>query len=378
MKQTQQQLRAAAQVTFLTNFGLYVHAPFCKEKCRYCDFYSFSADGAQIDSYVLRVKEEIMRWGVRVVRPIDTLYLGGGTPTLLGGKNIKEIINAADNAFGIKEGAEITLECNPGDDLSQTLFEAYNAGVNRLSIGVQSGCDETLKILGRRHTAADAQKTVAKAREIGFKNISLDLMLGLPGGCEQTVRESIDFVTDLNPEHISIYMLKLEKGTPFYNNPPALPSEDEVAAEYLFACRYLKEKGYSQYEISNFCKEGFHSRHNKNYWLCGEYLGIGPSAHSFLNGKRFYYPRDVRAFLAGCETIADGVGGTSEEYIMLSLRTSEGLSFETAEKFGADTENLKKKAAPLEKAGLLIIDNKGIKLKEEGYLLSNAIIGELI
>ena len=374
----QQQLRVAAQVTFLTNFGLYVHAPFCKGKCRYCDFYSFSADGEQIDSYVKRVKEEIIKWGVRVVRPIDTLYLGGGTPTLLGGENIREIIKTADSAFGIKSGAEITLECNPGDDLKETLKTAFEAGVNRLSIGVQSACDETLKILGRRHTAADAAKTVSLAREIGFANISLDLMLGLPNSSGQKLKDSIDFILSLNPEHVSVYMLKLEEGTPFYDNPPLLPDEDEVSAEYLFSCSYLKEQGFLQYEISNFCKEGFHSRHNKNYWLCGEYLGIGPSAHSFLNGRRFYYPCDIKAFLSGCETIPDGTGGTAEEYIMLGLRTSDGLSFEKMKVYGINIDKLKEKAKPFEKGGLLYIDDKGIRLKEEGYLLSNAVIGELI
>ena len=331
-----------------------------------------------MDSYTLRVTDEIKRWGVRVARPIDTLYLGGGTPSLLGGENIKKIISAVDRAFGIKKGAEITLECNPADELEDTFLAAAAAGVNRLSVGVQSGIGRELSVLGRRHGVEDAEKTVLAARRAGIENISLDLMLGLPESTLDTVLESINYICSLQPQHISVYMLKIEEGTPFYKNRPPLPSEDETAEQYLFVCRELKKRGYLQYEISNFCKKGYESRHNKNYWLLGEYLGIGPSAHSFLDGRRFYYPRDTRAFLEGTAVIPDGTGGELSEFIMLRLRLGEGLLWEEAAARGADVDKMKKTAERLKDTGLLEVCDKGIKLTERGFLLSNAVIGEFI
>ena len=379
MKPTPPPFRAVARVSSLTDFSLYIHVPFCLSKCRYCDFYSLTPNGSQLDSYTVRVKEELKKWGARNVRPIDTLYLGGGTPSLLGGKNIAEILSAADAVFGIKEDAEITLECNPGDDLSDTLKAARKAGVNRLSVGVQSGCDQTLEALGRRHSAADAEKCVRAARQAGFDNISLDLMLGLPESDEKSVRRSIDFITSLDPEHISVYMLKIEPSTPFGISPPPLPDEDSVAEQYLFTVRYLKEKGYDQYELSNFCKNGMESRHNKNYWLGGDYLGIGPSAHSFYGGRRFYYPRDLSAFMHGCETVPDGEGGTRDEFVMLRLRLCEGFCIgEYEEKFGPMPQKMKDSAARLAKAGLMRYEDNKLRLTTEGFLVSNAVIGELL
>lgn len=362
----------------MTNFGLYVHAPFCKCKCNYCDFYSFPASGDILDSYTVRVTEELKRWGVRVARPIDTLYLGGGTPSLLGGENIAKIISAADGAFGINEGAEITLECNPADPLAETFERVVAAGVNRLSVGVQSGIDAQLKVLGRRHSVSDAEKTVAAARHAGIKNISLDLMIGLPDSTLDTVLRSLEFVCSLCPEHISVYILKIEEGTPFHKNTPHLPSDEETAEQYLFVCEELKKRGYCHYEVSNFCREGYESRHNKNYWLSGEYLGIGPSAHSFLDGKRFYYPRDVRAFMEGTAVIPDGTGGDLAEMVMLRLRLSDGVLWDDILPYGADVKNMKATAERLQKVGLLVFDDKGMKLTDRGFLLSNAVIGEFI
>lgn len=362
----------------MTNFGLYVHAPFCRKKCNYCDFYSLSAQEKDIDPYVARVKEEINRWGVRIAHPIDTLYFGGGTPSLLGGENIGSIISAADNAFSIKENAEITLECNPADELTGLFYKVRERGVNRLSIGVQSGRDDELCVLGRRHTVRDAEKTVRAARSAGFSNISLDLMIGLPDSTIETLRDSLNFILSQNPEHISVYMLKIEKGTPFYREKLNLPDDEATAAQYLFVCEELSKHGYGQYEISNFCREGFHSRHNKNYWLGGEYLGIGPSAHSFLCGRRFYYPRSLSSFMEGVTTVPDGRGGDLSEFIMLRLRLAEGLLWTDAKALGADIENMKRKAARLQKCGLLVADDKGMKLTREGFLLSNAVIGEFI
>ena len=363
----------------MTDFSLYIHVPFCKGKCRYCDFYSLAPDKSDIDSYTERVQEELTKWGARNVRPIDTLYLGGGTPSLLGGRNIAAILETARRVFGIREGAEITLECNPGDDLYETLSAAKAAGVNRLSIGVQSGDDRTLKMLGRRHSAKDAETTVALARKLGFDNVSLDLMIGLPESNMESVRQSIDFVCSLSPEHISVYMLKIEPNTPFGISPPPLPDEDAVADQYLFTVDYLEKRGYAQYEISNFCREGRQSRHNKNYWLGGEYLGIGPAAHSFYGGRRFFYPRDLSAFMKGTETVPDGEGGTREEFMMLRLRLCEGVDLAEYEKrFGPLPEKTKATAERLERMGLVCAENNRIRVTKQGFLVSNAVIGELL
>ena len=362
----------------MTNLGLYIHTPFCKQKCNYCDFYSFAANKGDLDSYTVRVTDYLKKWGVHLARPIDSLYLGGGTPTLLGGENIRKIIRAAEDAFPFAN-PEITLECNPADDLKETLTTAKKAGVNRLSVGVQSGNADELLMLGRRHTTEDAKKTVALARECGIDNISLDLMIGLPHGNIDKLSRSIDFVCSLYPTHISVYILKIEEGTPFYKNGVIVPCDEEIEKQYLFTAQKLESRGFLQYEISNFAKAGFESRHNKKYWNCEEYLGIGPAAHSFINGKRFYYPRDFRGFMDGCEIIPDGTGGDADEYIMLRLRLSDGIIFEEYEKrYGTFPSDKIKKAETLAKHGLIKIDNKSLSLTKKGFLLSNSVIGEFI
>ncbi len=362
----------------MTNLGLYIHTPFCKSKCNYCDFYSFAAEGDLIDSYTQRVTEEILKWGVRIARPIDSLYLGGGTPTLLGGENIEKIIFAAERSFGL-HNPEITLECNPADDLSDTLKRAAAAGVNRLSIGVQSGNEDELKMLGRRHTILDAVRTVNDAKSVGIDNISVDLMIGLPESNLDKLKKSIDFVCSLAPSHISVYILKIEDGTPFSKMKLSMPSDEEIESQYLFCAETLEKRGYNQYEISNFAKAGFESRHNLKYWNCDEYLGIGPAAHSFLSGKRFYYPRDIKSFMSGCEIIPDGEGGTYDEYIMLRLRLCEGIIFKEYEKrYGALPEDFIKTAKHLEKLGLIDVFADRICLTKKGFLLSNSVIGEFL
>ncbi len=362
----------------MTNLGLYIHTPFCKLKCNYCDFYSFAANGDLIDSYTQRVTEDIIKWGVRIARPIDSLYLGGGTPSLLGGENIEKIISVAKNSFGFIN-PEITLECNPADDLKDTLKHAAMAGVNRLSIGVQSGNEDELKMLGRRHTLGDAVRTISDARSVGINNISVDLMIGLPESSIEKLQKSIDFVCSLEPKHISVYILKIEDGTPFSKMELSMPNDEEIEKQYLFCANVLESRGYYQYEISNFAKAGFESRHNLKYWNCEEYLGIGPAAHSFLSGKRFYYPRDIKAFMDGCATIPDGEGGTQDEYIMLRLRLCEGIIFRDYEKrYGTLSENFSQTAKRLEKLGLVSVFDDRICLTKKGFLLSNSVIGEFL
>ena len=362
--------------------GLYLHIPFCQRKCAYCDFYSAFAGEEQLNCYTNGLISEIKAWGGRLCRPlVDTVYFGGGTPSLLG-EQIVPIIGAIKENFRVADGGEITLEINPAGNSEKILSAAKKAGVNRLSVGAQSGDNEILSVLGRTHKAEDTLDTVQAARKMGFDNISLDLMIGLPDSDLNTLKADLDFVLSAEPDHISAYILKLEENTLFYKikDNLNLPDEDETAEQYLFMCRYLEENGFSHYEISNFAMTGKEGKHNLKYWHCEEYLGIGPSAHSFLKGERFYYPRDSRAFLRGEPPVSDGKGGGEEEYIMLALRLKEGLCFkEYRRRFCKDLpDSIKKAALKLQNAGLLNIKNDSISLTDRGMLLSNSIITNLL
>ena len=371
-------------MTEATPKGLYLHIPFCAKKCAYCDFYSACVSDSMLDSYTESLIREIKNWGGVLRRPVfDTVYFGGGTPSLLGGR-LAAVTDAVYSAFEIAPGAEITLELNPTGDRSKTygfIKTAGKSGVNRLSVGAQSGSDRELKLLGRTHSAADTLAAVSAAREAGFDNISLDLMLGLPGSDTGTLSESIDFILSAKPEHISAYILKIEENTYFYKmrESLSLPDDDSAANQYLYMCERLEKSGYTHYEISNFCLTGRESRHNLKYWRCREYLGIGPSAHSFINGKRFYYPRDMKAFIKGTEPVYDGDGGDAEEYIMLRLRLAEGLDLRELEsRFRINTDRIKKAVMPTEKMGLLITSGENIRLTDKGMAVSNSIITEIL
>ena len=358
---------------FLTNLGLYLHIPFCNGKCAYCDFYSAFTNEELIDGYVTSLIREIKQWGGKITRPIDTIYLGGGTPSLLNHRLVP-LLNAVYDSFTVLDNAEITLELNPADNVFEILNNAKTAGVNRISIGAQSSSDAELSMLGRRHTATDTETAVKIARELGFENISLDLMLGLPDSNCETLKNSLDFLINLNPEHISAYILKIEENTKFYKvrDTLNLPDDDAVCDQYLFMCEYLESKGFCHYEISNFCKNGMMSRHNLKYWKCEEYLGLGPSAHSFLKGKRFFYPRDLKSFIKSNSPIPDGDGGDLEEQIMLALRLKEGIKTELL------NDRALKKCELFSKNGLATIENGNFSLTNNGMLLSNTIISEIL
>ena len=364
---------AAAPVLSLTKpIGLYIHIPFCLKKCNYCDFYSVAVTEEIKREYKKRLIEEIKQWGAKLGCPIDTIYFGGGTPSLFAEK-LPDIMREIENSFTVCDNAEITMEMNPADNSEEILSFALKAGVNRLSIGAQSGDNEELTLLGRRHTAEQTAKTVKHARDLGFNNISLDIMLGLPCSNNETLKKSLEFITDLEPEHISAYILKIEENTVFHKiyDTLFLPDDDKTAEQYLQMCEYLETKGYSHYEISNFAKSERTSRHNLKYWKLDDYLGIGPAAHSFIDGKRFYYERNLISFLSGVSPISDGVGGTKEEQIMLALRLNEGLAVEFNPK-------LLNKCKLFEQNGLLKINDNRITLTDKGMLLSNSIITEIM
>lgn len=364
----------------MNKIGLYIHIPFCKSKCPYCDFYSLRTGEADCESYASAVKSSLQSWAERTDKKADTLYLGGGTPSLLGGEKISRIVLAAKESFDCD--GEITVECNPSCVDGDFFKRIAAVGVNRVSLGMQSAVDSERKKLGRIADVKAVEQAIDKAHLAGIENISLDLMIGIPEQNEKSLAQSLEFCASSGATHISAYILKLEEGTWFYNNVQKLnlPDEDLTADLYLQMVGFLEESGFSQYEISNFAKPGYESKHNLKYWNCEEYLGIGPAAHSFLDGKRFYYPRDIKAFEKGDEPIFDCDGGDLQEYIMLRLRLSDGLIFSEAKKRfdGFSKEEYIKKALLFERAGLVKTDENSISLTAQGFLLSNGIIEKII
>lgn len=373
----------AAQVLSLTNsIGIYIHIPFCRSKCNYCAFYSVCADKSTTAAYCKSLIEQITKRGSNLFRPVSSVYFGGGTPSVLSAEQLTSILSAVKQSFSVLEDAEITIEVNPADDLEVLLPTLYKNGFNRLSLGIQSGNDNELQLLGRRHNKDRAKEAVKIARKSGFKNISVDLMLGLPESTTESLKNSLNFILSLNAEHISAYILKLEKGTPMYqmSNSLKMPDDDMVAEQYLFMSDYLKQNGFYHYEISNFAKKGYESRHNSAYWECGEYLGFGPAAHSFYEGNRYYFGDSIEDFINNPHPIPDGKGGNEEEYIMLGLRLSKGISnTEFKQKFGKElTQGIFNKAQKLAENGLLETDGDKISLTAHGMLVSNKIITELL
>ncbi len=339
--------------------GLYFHIPFCFNKCPYCDFYSVKYCESESRNYVKRVIEEIKKYNGE----FDTVYFGGGTPSAIPPELIGEILNASKEQFIIDENSEITVECNPKKELGE-IFEKYASyGINRISLGMQSAVDRERFALGRSAGRAEVERAVNAAKNAGIENVSLDLMLGIPNQTEESLTESLDFIDKMKVQHVSAYMLKIEEGTRFYEmrDRLSLPDEDIVTELYLKTVKSLGELGFKQYEISNFAKDGYESRHNLKYWRLVPYLGIGKSAHSFWNGKRFYYDVDFNL-------IPDGDGGSDEERIMLSLRLNEGI----------DKSLLKKPYEQFIKMGLMGENKDRVFLTPEGMLVSNTIISELI
>lgn len=354
--------------------GLYIHVPFCAGKCPYCDFYSLVGADDTADSYTGAVLRTISQYRALLLnRRVDSLYFGGGTPSRLQAEQLCRIIRFV-RPF-LTANAEITVECNPADYLETLLPALAAADLNRISLGMQSAVDNERRALGRRADRERLWEVLSLCRQNGIENISLDLMLGIPGMTEESLKESLRFVADAKVPHLSAYLLKIEPGTPFASmeRQLALPEEDEVCDQYLYAVARLKEMGLPQYEISNFARPGFESQHNLKYWQCKEYLGIGPSAHSYLDGKRFYYPRDLSAFLNGQPPVPDGNGGSLAERLMLGLRLSCGVSPSLL------TPEAQKKAVLYIKHGLMYTTPQGyVAMTPQGFLLSNSIICELI
>jgi oxygen-independent coproporphyrinogen-3 oxidase len=355
----------------MNTIGLYIHVPFCVKKCGYCDFYSVT-EQSLIDDYVRAVIRNIRAFDYRCGNRFDSVYFGGGTPSLLTAEQIKQIIDTANPI----ENAEITLECNPGTADSRYFSDIRQSGVNRLSVGVQSLHNAVLQKLGRIHDRTAAIAAIASASAV-FDNISVDVMLGVSAN-----RRVTDDIADLisipgnHIKHISAYILKIEENTPFAQIPASdFPDEDCVCDSYLNMVNALEQNGYEQYEISNFALPGYESKHNLKYWECKEYLGIGPTAHSYLNSKRFAVLRDINAFIKSDRQstyITDEHPGSPEERLLLGLRLM---------KRGVDVNiypGILKKAEAFIKGGLMTLQGNTLTLTPRGALVSNSIIAGVI
>lgn len=387
------------------NMGLYIHIPFCKSKCKYCDFISFSNKENLIDRYAKCLKYEIRDIGISNLHDytenkddlinIKTIYFGGGTPSFIDSKYIKEIVSQIRQNLKVNEDAEITLELNPGTVDEKKLKDYKDAGINRLSIGLQSTNNATLKRIGRIHTYEEFLSTYNLARELGFNNINVDLMLALP---EQTMEElvsGLEKVIKLNPEHISLYSLILEEGTKLYKEIEEekkykLPDDDLERNMYWKTKEMLEKAGYVHYEISNFAKKGFASKHNLSCWNQEEYIGVGAAAHSYSNNVRYSNVENIEEYISNYEEGRDiynlvfhekqNEENKMKEYMMLGLRKIEGVNINNfKDKFNCTPLDLfKQEIDKLINENLLIIDENNIRLTNRGLDLANLVWEEFV
>ena len=373
-----------------TPLGIYIHIPFCKSKCEYCDFYSLGGNHEELYAdYTDAVCRHIRETGPLAPKHrVDTIYFGGGTPSYFGEEGLATILTAVRKNFDVAPDAEITFECNP-DSVTEKLLRRLKAeGFNRASLGIQCDDDGILAALGRPHSYRQAVQAFQKLRKEGFDNISVDLMYGLPQQSPFTWRDTLQNVLTLRPDHISCYGLKVEPGTPLYEYQDRvfLPSDDTQVDMYLAACEILKENKYEQYEISNFARRGKFSRHNMKYWTGGEYIGFGPNAASDFAGKYYTIVGDLKAYIEGIRTggqvIADvleiPVRERAGDYLMLRLRTNRGISAQEYERqyllpFGPLEDELKKCA----ERGHAVFEKDRWHLTPRGMMISNSIISEL-
>lgn len=377
----------------MKNMGLYVHIPFCKRKCLYCDFPSFGGVEDKFDVYVYALEQEIEKRGEKSLDYLVTsIFFGGGTPTVLSEELLSSLLEKIKASFNIAEGAEITIESNPGTMGEEKAMALRKMGFNRLSMGVQAWQNRLLSILGRIHTIEEFQDNFHNARKAGFDNINVDIMFALPTQTSADWRETLERITNLNPEHISAYSLIIEEGTPFYEKfekGELLETDEELDREmYHYAVAFLAEKGYQQYEISNFAKHGQESRHNKIYWQTTPYLGLGLGAHSFFGGSRFHNTYDLDKYI-----LANGEinrleeehemllkKAAMEEFMFLGLRLTEGVSFkEFSQRFGVEMKEIYNKViSDLLERNLLRQTKEGIALTEIGIDLSNQVFTEFL
>ena len=371
--------------------GLYVHIPFCKQKCAYCDFYSLSGNEGLMDDYTDALCAHLTETAPFAAgHTVDTVYFGGGTPSYLGEKRLVQILKTILKKYRVDRHAEITLEANPDPAGDQKALKALRkAGFNRVSLGMQSACEEELREIGRVHTMDQVRAAVEAARKAGFDNLSLDLIYGLPHQTQDRWAANLAAAVDLAPDHLSCYGLKVEEGTPLFarREGAGLPDDEAQADMYLYTVDYLRRFGYFQYEISNFARTGRESRHNLKYWTLGEYAGFGPGAHSDFGDVRYAYEKDLAGYIRG---VREGTPMLSEndripsmdrdtDWLMLGLRTGRGLDPKDCEqRFRRRFSMFLPFLTQCEQAGYAVYEEDRWHLTPKGFLVSNQIIGGML
>ena len=384
------------EIKYMKTLGLYLHIPFCISKCAYCDFYSIPGTSESmrqryIDAMISHMHEYSVQAKDYVV---TTIYFGGGTPSLMTGEQVKMIMKKIKSYFRVASNCEVSMELNPKTADFQKLKHFRKAGINRLSIGVQSFNEQDVRVCGRPHKASDSFEVFTAARKAGFNNISFDLMYGLPGQTLQSVIDNINTAIKLEPEHISLYGLKVEEGTPFWfdRHSLAFPDEDTERSMYFNCVGLMAVAGYKQYEISNFSKKGRQCRHNLKYWNCDEYLGFGPGAHSYFAGKRFSLKKNIGLYIDSFnpekqveeklvdEYIDIPYSSRVAEYVMLRFRLTAGINCSTfRKKFGRNFEDIYlNRITPYINSGHIVKTKKGYAFTPAGMYVSNYILARVV
>lgn len=370
--------------------GLYIHIPFCKSKCAYCDFYSLPGHESRMDAYARALSTNLTEMSVSVsARTVDTVYIGGGTPSIFGEKRLKELLKLIEKTYQLDKDCEITMECNPDSVTPSLMRTVRKAGVNRISLGMQSGQDDELKAVGRPHSVAQVQQAVAVIRKEKIRNLSLDLIYGLPEQSMLDWKNNVETALAMAPEHLSLYALTLEEDTPLWNqrNSAPMADDDELAERYLWAVKRLEIAGYRQYEISNFAKPGYESRHNQKYWRGEEYVGFGPAAHSDFGGCRYSYIADLEGYIDGMSSGKQIVADSDQipekerarEYLMFRLRTVEGIQGEEYhDRFRMAFAPIEAKLEEYASHDWAVCQEGRWHLTPEGFLLSNQLIGGIL
>ncbi len=373
------------------SLGLYVHIPFCRSKCDYCDFYSLAGQDDRMDDYQHALLQQILDTAPRTKKQVvNSVYIGGGTPTWYGEKRLLELISALKKRFSLSKDVEFTLEANPDSVDEKMLRRLRRAGVNRLSMGMQSACDRELAAVRRPHTFKQVEQAVKAARAAKIKNLNLDLIYGLPGQTSESWRASVEAALALEPEHLSCYGLTVEEGTPLARRVAegeVLPSDDEQAERYLWTVERLAQAGLEQYEVSNFSRTGYQSRHNLKYWMGRPYVGLGAAAHSDFGGCRYSFVRDLDGYIRGVLGDSKLLDDMDEiprrergsEYLMLRLRTTHGVEeWEYRREYYMNFDPLAAKLSEYEQKGWAARTGRRWHFTPEGFLLSNRLIGELL
>ncbi|MDO4744117.1 MAG: radical SAM family heme chaperone HemW [Clostridia bacterium] len=369
--------------------GLYIHIPFCKSKCRYCDFNSYANREECIAPYFSALNSEIQAWAKKEKdRHFDTVYFGGGTPSYIETKTLCKAIDEICSKFNVEDNAEITVECNPGTISFDGFKELKSAGVNRLSIGLQSTDDRALQLLGRIHTFSDFERCFSDARRAGFDNISLDLMYGLPDMTMTDWEKTLGKTIALETEHISAYALKIEEGTAFSKMKLALPNEDLSADMYELAVTNLRNAGYTRYEVSNFAKSDREARHNQKYWECTDFLGLGAGAYSCVNGERFSNVCGIEEYMCLAQESGFAVAERApvsfeeqmSEFVFLGLRCEKGISLsEFEDRFKKPLMSVFGEAVKKHKnMGFLVIEGDRLRFADKAFFVSNAILADFV